>query len=220
MKKILDVCCGSKMFWFDKHNPYVTYCDNRKVQRHEYYPKRYIEICPDTVCDFTNLPFPDGSYQLVVFDPPHLIRAGDKSWLKKKYGMLEGDWRRMLHDGFDECFRVLADDGIMIFKWSEIQVPLRDILPLSPYPPLFGHRSGKSNNTHWLCFMKFSGNGISFNGPITMNYTWIEPDRARDKDNIAFARKFIQDSLVKFGYLRNDGWKHILGFSLIKATQE
>ena len=24
------------------------------------------------------------SFDLVVFDPPHLIRAGDKSWLKKE----------------------------------------------------------------------------------------------------------------------------------------
>lgn len=23
--KILDACCGSKMFWFDKENPNVTY---------------------------------------------------------------------------------------------------------------------------------------------------------------------------------------------------
>ena len=45
-------------------------------------------------------------------------------------------------------------DGVLIFKWSEVQIPLREILPLSPYPPLFGHRSGKNMNTHWLCFMK------------------------------------------------------------------
>lgn len=55
-KRVIDVACGSKMFWFDKHNPDVEFCD--------------------------------------------------------------------------------------------------EILPLAPYPPLFGHRSGKNMNTHWLCFMK------------------------------------------------------------------
>lgn len=28
-KRILDVACGSKMFWFDKHNPDVEFCDKR-----------------------------------------------------------------------------------------------------------------------------------------------------------------------------------------------
>lgn len=28
--KILDACCGSKMFWFDKENPNVTYMDIRR----------------------------------------------------------------------------------------------------------------------------------------------------------------------------------------------
>lgn len=29
--KILDVCCGSKMFWYDKHEPHTTYMDIRKA---------------------------------------------------------------------------------------------------------------------------------------------------------------------------------------------
>ena len=70
MKRILDACCGSKMFWFDKNNPDVEFCDIRTLERTEYYPGRYIEINPDTVCDFTNLPFENNSFHLVVFDPP------------------------------------------------------------------------------------------------------------------------------------------------------
>ena len=153
-KRVIDVACGGKMFWFDKHNPDVEFCDNRTVPYHEYYPHRYIEINPNTVCDFTSLPFDDGQFKLVVFDPPHLTWAGDTSWTALKYGCLKGDWKETLRKGFSECFRVLDPDGVLIFKWSEVQIPLRDILPLSPYPPLFGHRSGKNMNTHWLCFMK------------------------------------------------------------------
>lgn len=55
-KPILDACCGSKIFWFDKNNPNVEFCDIRTVPYHEYYPQRYIEIAPDTICDFTALP--------------------------------------------------------------------------------------------------------------------------------------------------------------------
>ena len=29
MKKIIDVCCGGRAFWFDKENPDVEFCDIR-----------------------------------------------------------------------------------------------------------------------------------------------------------------------------------------------
>ena len=61
-KRILDPCCGSKMFWFDKNNPDVEFCDIRTLEKTEYYPGRYIEIAPDTVCDFTDLPFEDNVF--------------------------------------------------------------------------------------------------------------------------------------------------------------
>ena len=154
MKRVLDVACGSKMFWFDKNNTDVEFCDKRNVPKYEYYPGRYLEIKPDTVCDFTDLPFQSESYSLVVFDPPHLTWAGKTSWTAAKYGCLESDWKDTIEKGFKECFRVLKKDGVLIFKWSEVQIKLKEILPLSPYPPVFGHRSGKNMNTHWLCFMK------------------------------------------------------------------
>lgn len=90
-KPIIDVCCGGRMFWFDKHNRSVEFCDKRVVDKHEFYPNRYFEIDPDTVCDFTQLPFPDGQYKLVVFDPPHLTQVGDSSWLALKYGKLDSN---------------------------------------------------------------------------------------------------------------------------------
>lgn len=51
-------------------------------------------------------------------------------------------------------------------------------------------------------------------GPVWMKYTWYEPNKRRDKDNISsFGRKVIQDGLVKAGVLKNDGWAYIEGFS-------
>lgn len=155
MKPILDACCGSRMFWFDKENPNVEFCDIREVPDHEFYPNRYIEIKPDTVCDFTDLPFEDNSFKLVVFDPPHLLKAGDTSWLVLKYGKLDDNWENMIRDGFNECMRVLDEYGTLIFKWSEVDIKVSEIIKVIGTKPLFGHKSGRLNNTHWMAFMKF-----------------------------------------------------------------
>lgn len=55
--------------------------------------------------------------------------------------------------------------------------------------------------------------GVKISNPVKIYYSWIEPNRKRDKDNIAFAKKFIQDGLVKAGVLKNDGWNEIYGFT-------
>ena len=155
MSEVLDVCCGSKMFWFDKHEPHTTYCDERRVPQHEYYPGRFLEVEPDMQCDFRHLPFPDETFWHIVFDPPHLTWAGEKSWTRLKYGVLDAMWPDMIHDGFAECWRVLRTNGTLIFKWSTVQIPLRAVLAAIGKKPLYGNRSGKHNNTHWLAFVKF-----------------------------------------------------------------
>jgi len=56
--------------------------------------------------------------------------------------------------------------------------------------------------------------GVKFSGPVIMRYSWYEPNRRRDKDNISsFGRKCIQDALVRAGVLQNDGWGEIEAFS-------
>ncbi len=159
MKKILDVCCGSRMFWFDKNNPDVIFNDIRN-ESHTLCDGRNLEIKPDTMMDFTDLSeIESESMKLVVFDPPHLPKLGSKSWMALKYGRLPEGWPLMLKAGFSECFRVLEESGILIFKWNESQVRTSEILKLTEEPPLFGHISGKRANTHWICFMKTKRNG-------------------------------------------------------------
>jgi ubiquinone/menaquinone biosynthesis C-methylase UbiE len=154
MKKILDACCGSRMFWFNKENPDVDFCDVR-ILNEKLCDGRTLEIKPDIVCDFTDLPMKDNTYHLVVFDPPHLIRVGKNSWLCQKYGKLPKDnWQEILSEGFGECMRVLKPNGVLIFKWNETDVPVSKIIDVVGQIPLFGHRSGKREKTHWLCFMK------------------------------------------------------------------
>lgn len=80
---ILDVCCGSKMFYFDKNNPQVTFMDCRELED-VLCDGRKLEIKPDIVGDFRNIPFTDNSFSMVVFDPPHLHRIGENSWMAKK----------------------------------------------------------------------------------------------------------------------------------------
>jgi len=92
--------------------------------------------------------------KLAVFDPPHLVKAGENGWMAKKYGKLNSNWKSELAKGFSECFRVLDDFGILIFKWNETQIKVSEILKLTDVKPLFGHISGKRSNTHWICFMK------------------------------------------------------------------
>ncbi|CDH33259.1 DNA N-4 cytosine methyltransferase M.NgoMXV [Xenorhabdus bovienii str. Intermedium] len=142
------------MFWFDRNNPHVIFCDIRR-ERHILCDGRELNIAPDIVCDFRALPFASNQFQLVVFDPPHLERAGENGWQRKKYGALNKDtWRDDLAQGFNEAFRVLRPSGMLIFKWNEIQIKTREILSLTPELPLIGHPSGARAKTHWFTFMK------------------------------------------------------------------
>ena len=152
-KKILDACCGSKMFWFNKQNLNTLFCDNRTLNT-TLSDGRSLIITPDILMDFTRMPFESNHFKLVVFDPPHLINAGKNSWLVKKYGKLENNWKETILNGFNECWRVLDINGVLIFKWSETQILTKEILDILPISPLFGHKSGRLNKTHWMCFMK------------------------------------------------------------------
>ncbi len=117
-----------------------TLCDGRKLI-----------IKPDIIGDFKDIPYPDNTFKLAVFDPPHLVRAGKNSWLSKKYGILPEDWQSEIKQGFDECMRVLEPHGILIFKWNETQIKTKEVLSVIGQLPLFGDRRAK---THWMVFMK------------------------------------------------------------------
>lgn len=160
VKKILDVTCGSRTMWFNKQHPAAIYCDKRREQYSNIWKsgnakaERECVIAPDLQCDFTSLPFADNSFALVVFDPPHLTRAKETAWLVKKYGKLDDNWPQMLREGFDECMRVLKHDGVLIFKWSEYDIPAEKVWKAIGCRPLFGHHSGKKSKTFWACYMK------------------------------------------------------------------
>lgn len=159
MARVLDACCGSRMFWFDRENKDVLFVDKRcethrlpDVSSSGGY--RTLSVRPDVQADFRCLPFPDETFWHVVFDPPHLLNNGKSGWLAKKYGKLEGDWRDDLRKGFAECLRVLRANGTLIFKWNETDVPVSQLLALTPQKPLYGNKSGRMSKTHWVVFLK------------------------------------------------------------------
>ena len=156
---VLDACCGSRMFWFDKRDGRALYVDKRREtvtmpdQTRESGTRTWV-IDPDHLADFTNLPFPDNTFACVIFDPPHRVAKTMTGNLLMFYGILNGEWRDMLRRGFAECFRVLRPEGTLVFKWCESDVPLREILALTPEKPLIGNRKAATAKTHWVLFLK------------------------------------------------------------------
>lgn len=104
--KILDACCGGKMFWYEKDLDFVTFQD---------------------------------------------VRTGKTSWLNIKYGKLPKDWETFFKNAFSEIFRVLKENGVLIFKWNETQLKFGEVIKHSPYKPMLGDQRGQ---TRWTVFVK------------------------------------------------------------------
>lgn len=149
--KILDACCSSRMFWFDKNESHTIFMDIRQ-ETFEIHDKK-VNVDPDIIGDFRDMPFEDNTFNLVVFDPPHLKWAGPNSIMKAQYGQLDKvTWSEDLAKGFEECLRVLKVGGTLVFKWSDRQINVKKLLEVIPFKPLFGQQRG---TTHWLTFVKF-----------------------------------------------------------------
>jgi len=154
-KFILDACCGSRMFWFNKQQPNTIFCDIRSYNKGFIDNRQNRELHPDFIQDFRKMYFPDKSFKLVVFDPPHLIGKPDGCRMTKTYGCLNKEtWQDDIKKGFDECWRVLEDYGILIFKWNDASKKRAELLRIIGKEPLFGHPNGSKIPTHWFCFMK------------------------------------------------------------------
>ena len=51
-----------------------------------------------------------------------------------------------------------------------------------------------------------------YKNPIKIHFHWIEGNKKRDLDNVCFAKKFILDSMVKAGKLKDDNRNYVVGF--------
>lgn len=157
-KFILDACCGAKGWWIQKNHPNVIYMDIRKEKKGFIAFRPNTEIQPDVQADYKNIPFPDKSFKLIAWDPPHLNQAESKTDLYLlHYGVLkQKGWEKDLRKAFDELWRVLDDYGVMIFKWSDQRIPFKDVLNIFPEKALFGTTSNqrKNSKTRYFTFIK------------------------------------------------------------------
>jgi hypothetical protein len=156
-KFILDACCGGRMMWFNKNHPNTVYIDNRTTNKGFVDGKPNHEVKPDFIMDFKKMGFEDKSFKLVFFDPPHVFaNENNNSTFIKCFGRLDKHtWKVDIKKGFDECWRVLDDYGVLVFKWSECNVPLKELLEVIETEPLVRSMRRGLSKTHWLCFMKF-----------------------------------------------------------------
>ena len=156
---ILDACCGGRMFYFDKHDPRVLGQDIRTMPRHKIASNgSYFEVAPDHIGDFRKMDFPDNTFSLVVFDPPHL-RCGETSFMFYKYGSLGATWEDDLRRGFSECFRVLKPRGTLVFKWCDSFKSLDSVLLLAPFKPVLSHRTTSRSGSKFTYFVIFIKEG-------------------------------------------------------------
>lgn len=47
----------------------------------------------------------------------------------------------------------------------------------------------------------------TFPGHVFVAFDWVRPDMRCDKDNVAFAKKFVLDALQQAGVIRRDSWR-------------
>jgi SAM-dependent methyltransferase len=166
--KILDATCGFKGIWYQKNHPFVTFMDRRKGTYDFDNPStlsryRKYKVNPDIVSEWKDAPFPDNYFDLVVFDPPHLIKTqGSKiSNMMQAYGYLDKKtWRQDLKQGIKKLFDVLKPEGVFILKWCENSVKVDEIIKLCPYSPMFGSNTKSKGHTanFWILFIKYNVN--------------------------------------------------------------
>lgn len=95
-------------------------------------PKYKFDINPqteDTIkADARNLPLDDNSVNCIMFDPPFLATTGksitandNNNFINKRFGVFpnEKELHQFYIDSMKEFYRILKDDGILIFKCQD-----------------------------------------------------------------------------------------------------
>ncbi len=107
MRKILDPCCGPKTWLRGNKARFIT-------------SDLLFSASPDVVADMKNLPYADGTFDAIRFDPPHLIRNDVKHWSKSylRYGNWKNrkEWEEALDAVNDEFYRVTKDNATLLVK--------------------------------------------------------------------------------------------------------
>ena len=112
---VIDVTANERRMWRDVDWPNVTYSDIDPL------------MSPDIIGDFRNLPVEDASYDVIVFDPPHLpaAAASPKSMQRfvGNYGLGHSPHADNISSYFApflaEAMRVLRPEGLIFAKLKD-----------------------------------------------------------------------------------------------------
>ena len=157
-KVIADVCCGARSIWWDKEHPACIYMDIREEEPGAIELQPNWAVKPDVIGDYRDMFYPDKTFHLIAWDPPHIEEAKGGIMLKK-YGKLGSKWKEDMAVAFEEIFRVLKDYGVLLFKYNDLSIPVTKMLDCFAELPLVGTRTKKSvsrdgTGTYWFAFMK------------------------------------------------------------------
>jgi len=109
--KVADITYGRGRFWL-----------KIDTGKYDFHPTD-IETT-STKMDFKKLDYPDGSFDVIVFDPPYMVRVSPTHKLNGKYKLMN---HRITHDGIlaeyragmTEASRVLRDGGMLWVKCQD-----------------------------------------------------------------------------------------------------
>ena len=172
---ILDATAGNRTMWQVKDISHIIYVDMERKLKNK----------PTLFADNTNLPFPNKTFDTIFYDPPHNWGGGDepnpiypseiKKWAEKHkpfaftyYGWDKYKTRvqliRHVYMAQKEFYRVLKDDGILLFKWNEMRIPLDRILgAFDRWVQIMDLRvndithTASQHQTFWVLFVKEKG---------------------------------------------------------------
>ena len=77
----------------------------------------------------------------------------------------------------------------------------------------FSNELKQATEAKITAYIKEQLDGVHIHEPVRLSFRWYEENRKRDIDNIAMAKKFILDALVKSGVLVDDGMRWVKGFT-------
>ena len=158
--QILDATTGGKHMWHEtaKELDRTVYADRRRIEGLEHQPSWSCQ--PSVVCDTRHLPFKDGTFDLIAFDPPHRVTDGGMEQLsgviEQKYGALTAEtWQSDLRASFDELWRALRAGGTLTFKWADVHKSHDAVHDAVGRTPLYGVTTEKKRSlTKWWVYQK------------------------------------------------------------------
>ena len=111
--RIADVTYGKGVFWKKINTTDYDLCPSDLI------------TCPKAPFDFRSLPYPSGSFDAVVLDPPYMHHPG-KVCFEANYrnsettkGLDHAGIIGLYEDGMRECVRILKPGGLLLVKCKD-----------------------------------------------------------------------------------------------------